>query len=201
MKHLEKPGWHKRGYLPHFDANTLLQHVVFRTKDSLPLCVFEQLSSSDISEQRRIVDEALDKSSLGRVFDTPEFADIMEAALRYFDNDRYDLQAWCVKPNHIHVVFVTGPEEILGKIIQSWKQATALKINRILGRSGAIFARDYFDRFVRNHAQAERVVHYVETNPVKAGLCESADDCRWSSAYAKASGWRPNLTRLPVFDV
>ena len=73
-----KPGWHERGYIPHFDANTLLQHVVFRTKDSLSRSLLEHLQLKDGVAQRSIIDNALDYSNAGRTFSDPNFADIMQ---------------------------------------------------------------------------------------------------------------------------
>lgn len=196
-----KPGWHNRGYIPHFDANTLLQHVVFRTHGSLPKSVFEQIQTTQSDTKRALIDSALDQSLSGYVFEKPEFADIMQDSLRYFEGKRYDLQAWCVMPNHIHAVVIVYPDALLGKVVQSWKQATALRINSILAKNGPVFAPDYFDRYVRDLPQAERLIHYVEANPVKAGLCAQAQDWRWSSAHAKSAGWNPCQDRLPVFDV
>jgi putative transposase len=195
-----KPGWHDRGYIPHFDANTLLQHVVFRTNGSLPKFVLDQIQSVNSQTGRAMMDSALDHSPDGSTFSEPEFANIMQDSLLYFDGKRYDLQAWCVMPNHVHVVVIVYSDALLSKVVQSWKQATARQVNRILGRTGHVFALDYFDRFVRNLPQAERLIHYVEANPVKAGLCATAHDWRWSSAHAKSCGWKPNHERLPVFD-
>lgn len=199
MHRTSKPGRHTRGYLPHFDANTLVQHVVFRTFASLPEDVVERLKSSDTRTKAANFDIALDNSSSGAIFLEPEFATLMQDALLYFDADRYDLQAWCIMPNHVHVVLVTDPQVRLGEIVKSWKHSVAWSVNKILGRKGAVFALDYFDRFIRNVRQAETVIHYVENNAVKAGLCASAAQWPWSSAYHRAKGWHPRHDRLPVF--
>jgi putative transposase len=199
MIEIVKPGWHARGYHPHFDANTLLQHVVFRTAGSLPNYVMEQTSAAVPQLKRGLIDDALDRSSLGKTFSEPKFAEIMQSALRFFDGDRYDLQAWCVMPNHIHVVLVTSPDVLLGRIVKSWKYKVALDVNRLKNKNGPVFAKDYFDRFIRNVRQAETAIHYVEANPVKAHLCDAASDWPWSSAFFRAQGWVPRHDRLPVF--
>jgi putative transposase len=199
LKQVVKPGWHGRGYLPHFDANTLLQHVVFHAFDALEGNVFAQVCSKPAEIRPSLVDQALDSSCFGQTFSDCDCADVMQSVLRFFDGDRYDLQAWCVMPNHVHVVLVTAPDVLLGQIIKSWKYAAALRINKLRGTSGPVFAKDYFDRFMRNLKQAETAIHYVEANPVKANLCLDGVDWPWSSAYFKAQGWRPNHDRLPLF--
>jgi hypothetical protein len=42
--------------------------------------------------------------------------------------------------------------------------------------------RDYWDRYIRNDAHFENTVLYIHQKPVKAGLCELAEDWPWSSA-------------------
>jgi len=70
----------------------------------------------------------------------------------------------------------------LGDIVRSWKTFTARRANALLGRSGAFWYEDYFDRFMRDADHLAGTIHYVEENPVKAGLVEAAADWRWSSA-------------------
>jgi putative transposase len=199
MSKIEKPGWHTRGYLPHYDQNTLLQHVVFRTFGSLPKHASKSLESQDHLKNCAAIDLALDQSRDGAIFSNTANAIIMQDALRYFDGDRYDLQAWCVMPNHVHVVIVTDHNVLLGSIIKSWKHSVAWSINKANGTNGSVFALDYFDRYIRNLRQAETAIHYVEVNPVKAGLCFNAADWPWSSAYHRANGWQPRRDRLPLF--
>jgi hypothetical protein len=46
-------------------------------------------------------------------------AELMANALRYFDGQRYELFAWCVMPNHVHVVFGPYADWTLHKILHS----------------------------------------------------------------------------------
>ncbi len=54
--------------------------------------------------------------------------------------------------------------------MNSWKSYTARMANRILGRTGAFWQREYYDRLIRNENEFERAVRYVLENPVRAGL-------------------------------
>ena len=73
-------------------------------------------------------------------------------------------------PNHVHVVFKPLETATLAKIVQAWKSVTSRAINRILGRSGTVWQREYYDHLVRNDADLVRVVDYVLENPSKAKL-------------------------------
>ena len=61
----------------------------------------------------------------------------VEQALLHFHGQRYGLYAWCVMPDHVHVVFHPLGAERLARIVHSWKSFTANAINRMLGRPGA----------------------------------------------------------------
>jgi REP element-mobilizing transposase RayT len=85
-------------------------------------------------------------------------------------------------PNHVHVLFSPVSDFSLSQIVQSWKSFTAKEANRILKRTGKFWQADYFDRYVRDQKHFDAALEYIEVNPVKAKLCRSAEDWRWSSA-------------------
>ena len=95
-------------------------------------------------------------------------------AIGFHHGLRYELLAWCVMPNHFHVL-VHVWDWPLAKILQNWKSITALKSNRILGRSGSFWQREYWDTFMRSYAQEKTAVRYIGNNPVKAKLCQTAE--------------------------
>jgi REP element-mobilizing transposase RayT len=77
-------------------------------------------------------------------------------------------------PNHVHVLTAFRQGFRLADVVRDWKCFSAHRINRILGRRGPVWQRDYFDRFIRDEAHFERVRFYIENNPVSAGLIEDA---------------------------
>lgn len=83
---------------------------------------------------------------------------------------RYKLHAWCVMPNHVHVVVEPLQSFELPDIIHSWKSFTAKQANRLLSRSGLFWQEEYYDHIIRNEADYNRVVLYTLENPIKAGL-------------------------------
>jgi putative transposase len=199
MGMIEKPGWHEPGYLLHFDANTVLQHIVFRTFGSIPPNVIAKIRELPRLERAKALDYFLDQSSTGRLFSEPACATILQNCLKFFDGDRYDLQAWCVTPTHIHVLLVSDPNVLIGQCVHSWKHATTRVLKTDLGLEGPFFAKDYFDRFCRTPRQAEATIGYIEANPVKAGLCSTKESWPWSPAHARSKGWTPRHDRLPIF--
>jgi REP element-mobilizing transposase RayT len=95
------------------------------------------------------------------------------------------LLAWVVMPNHVHAVAV-APEN-LAVALQAVKGRSARLCNLALGLTGQPFWQaECFDRWVRSQEELERVVRYVERNPVRAGLVRDPADFRWSSAFGRA---------------
>ena len=186
--------WHSRGYLPHCDQPGLLQSITFRLHDALPHEVVkawkkeldwqDDLPANDpraVELHRRIA--RYEDAGHGHCWLAQEgIARCVEDALLYFDSQRYRLLAWCVMPNHVHVLVETFAGYPLGKIVHAWKSFTAKQANQRLGRSGTFWMPDYHDRYIRDDNHLIAVITYIENNPVKAGLVKSAAEWAWSSA-------------------
>ena len=184
-------GWHSRGYLPHFDLPEVPQHVVFRTAGALPKEISAALVGNE-SDAISAFDAWLDGGAGDGPLFEPKRAEIVADSLRFFDDSRYRLHAWCVMPNHVHVVVTMLAGFRLGDSVRSWKAFSAAKINRANGLSGPFWARDYFDRYMRDETDFAQTVGYVERNPVLARLVEAPEEWRWSSAH-----WRGLQDREP----
>jgi REP element-mobilizing transposase RayT len=97
-----------------------------------------------------------------------------------------ELGAWVLMPNHVHVV--VRPRFDLPKVVSWVKACSARDANRLLSRAGRPFwARDYFDRWIRDRIEEQKITNYFEQNPVKAGLCSAPEDWLWSSARTRLS--------------
>ena len=111
--------------------------------------------------------------------------------------ERYELHAFVIMPSHVHLLFTPlavwkgecgGTEKCGGprtSIMKVLKGRTALACNRILGRSGPFWQSESYDRVIRDAKSFEKIVAYIEHNPVKAGLCACAENWEFSSAHAK----------------
>lgn len=146
----------------------------------------QALELLDNAKRRTQIDAALDRHLGDSLLREPANAQEIADALRHFDEQRYALHAWCVMPNHVHVLVEPLGTYELGAIVRSWKSFSAAKINKQLGRSGRLWAADYFDRYIRNEAHYQATLSYVENNPVKAGLCTAPEEWPYSSALDRA---------------
>ena len=99
----------------------------------------------------------------------------------FHHDERYELLAWCVMPNHVHVL-VHVWDWPLARMLQNWKSITAIAANRVLKRSGSFWQREYWDVLMRRENQQKTAIRYIENNPVKAMLCRTAEIWPFSSA-------------------
>ena len=160
--------------------------LTFRLEDSIPAPVLHRIHEQRKQRERTAVtaldrieirrrweaeiDEQLDQGRGACHLKHPEVAQCVVDALKYFDNDLYDLLAWCVMPNHVHVVPAMRGQQSLARIFHSWKSYTSKRANKILGLSGTFWQREYYDRIVRDSEDLETTMRYVQMNPQKAGL-------------------------------
>jgi REP element-mobilizing transposase RayT len=85
--------------------------------------------------------------------------------------------------NHVHVLI--RPLQQPTRLLQSLKGTTAREANLILVRTGQPFwQRESYDHCARDEPELERIVAYIENNPVKAGLVAKPSAYRWSSAWS-----------------
>ena len=176
-----RSGTHTRGYLPHVKREGARYFVTFRLADSLPKEVLLKLQAERAERLQRFhaaqeadknlgatlakaeeLDEIerdyfrkleayLDKGAGDCCLKRTEIASLVANAFRFFDGERYRLDAWVVMPNHVHLVFWPMPNHTLSGIVQSWKRFTAREANKILRRTGQAFWQpEPFDHWIRN---------------------------------------------------
>jgi len=180
----------RRG-IPHFELDDGLYFITYRLADSIPRHVILALANEREHLLRAIAPNRKPSSlelaeaaaRCGQKFDAfldagrgacllrdRATASIVESSLRFHDQRLYELMAWSVMPNHVHVVMRLFLGRDLARVLHSWKSFTGNECNRILGREGRFWQREYFDRIVRDERELHRVIEYVVQNPAKAGL-------------------------------
>lgn len=103
---------------------------------------------------------------------------------------KHHLQIWayCLMSNHIHLLAVPETESSLARGIGLTNQVYTQYLNRKLHQSGRIWQNRFFSCVVENDQYLWAVARYIEHNPLKVGLAESAESYRWSSAKAHMTG-------------
>jgi putative transposase len=178
-------GWHENGYLPHRDAPGLVQFVTFRLADAFPAELrseWEALLKIEDDRKRRMELEAyLDKGRGGSHLRRADIAAVVEGSLLFRHDAQYELRAWVIMPNHIHLLFLVH-DVPMSQLVDAWKGFTAKAANRILARKGQFWQEGYWDTYMRDADHEARTRRYIENNPTKAKLTAFAKEWPWSSA-------------------
>lgn len=173
----------RSGNLPHWQQGLCTQFVTFRLADSLPENVLseyrercqlfenaypkpwsEEVSNMYHAEIGDHVDMWLDRGIGSCVLKNPDARMVVADAINSLDGIRMDVYAYVIMPNHMHILM--APYEDMAKIMHSIKRYTALGINRLMHRGGALWQREYFDRLVRSKEDFNHYVDYIRNNPV-----------------------------------
>jgi len=176
-------GFYRR-HLPHWQVDGAPHFITWRLEGALrPHMTADFLQA----------DAQLNAAETGPLWlRQPQIAELVVSALHYGERQLklYELLAWVVMANHVHVV--AHPLVSLARISKAVKGYTALEANRILERTGHFWQHESFDHWIRDRYELERIIRYVERNPVTAGLVKHEDQFRWSSAFPvpQASGLR-----------
>jgi REP-associated tyrosine transposase len=207
MKNLDYRDFYRRN-LPHIQPRGATFLVNFRLVNSLPREVMERLrteadqlekallATKDPTErsllrnnqQHQLLDrwdDALDQSQVGPFWlKDDKITEIVVRSIRYHDGEWFDVEAYCIMPNHIHLVLT--PYEIsetadysLAKIMHNIKRNSANHANKVLKRTGAFWQHENYDHFIRDEAELERIIKYILYNPVKAKLVKEPQDWKW----------------------
>ena len=181
-------GWNTRGRLPHYDKPGTVQMITFRLADAMPSSrrnEWEALFAiEDEREQRTQVEAYLDRGLGSCVLRDAQAASAVEEVLLHSDGRHYRLAAWVVMPNHVHFLYEMW-DLPMGQLLKAWKGTSANAINRLVGRQGTLWQREYWDRYMRDEEHFRKAQHYIEWNPVKAGLVKAPADWACSSANPK----------------
>jgi len=82
-------------------------------------------------------------------------------------NRLYALDAYVVMNDHVHVLVRPGDRIQLEKLVHSWKSFSTHELQRVWGRRGRVWQREYFDRIVRDEAEWLEKMAYIAHNPFK----------------------------------
>lgn len=111
-----------------------------------------------------------------------------------------ELLAWCLMPNHLHLVLRPRNDGDLSRFMH-WLLTTHVQRHRVRhGTSGRVWQGRYKAFPIQADAHLLIVIRYVERNPVRAGLVRSALEWSWSSVRERETpdGERGLLTPSPV---
>ena len=194
-------GWHSRGYLPHFDLPGLVQFLNYRLDDALPASLRHEwaalLEIGDELKRRTKIEDYLDRGRGSCLLRDPRAAAVVEENWLHSDGQDYRLLAWAVMPNHVHLLVEIWAKP-QAQLVKDWKglqrpphQSPARATRQ------AVAGRLLGSLHSRRSALPGSRPHYIEANPVKAGLVKTPEQWPFSSARFRDEYHRLKLPAKP----
>ncbi len=189
----QKETW---GNLPHWYRSGATYAVTFRLADSLPDSAVQEYrkekeflaarlinaeKADNATDVHRIKQEmrdlyhsnmnmGLDEGAGNAWMNRPDIAAIVINSIQYFAGEKYELGAWCVMPNHVHLIVSIKDGYELSDVMHSIKRHSAKEANALLGRSGEFWQKESYDHIIRDGDDYWNQRAYILGNPAAAWL-------------------------------
>jgi putative transposase len=156
-------------YLPHVSQENSIQFITFRTDDSVSGYLKNDFKINKLSssKQQMEIEKYCDTSYQGCYFYDDKIL-ILQKLLFSLDPEYYSLIAFSIMPNHVHLVI--QQKKAMAEIMQKVKGCSSRLLNQALKREGRFWARDYYDKTIRDDRHLDVTYAYVRNNAVKANL-------------------------------
>jgi putative transposase len=145
------------------------------------------------NKEKIFLDKQDYKSFLHRIglalgFNTEELNTHKELSLPYsririvdIGKNSFRLHAFCLMPNHFHLVIEQLGETSISKLISKICTSYAMYFNKKHGRVGHVFQDQFKSVLIEDDPQLKWVFEYIHMNPVKDKLVENPGKYEWSS--------------------
>jgi putative transposase len=121
---------------------------------------------------------------------SPNARTIVLNSARHFHQQRYELFAACVMPDHVHLLLQPWPKDgddkgnvvfwSLSELLHSIKSFSAHRINELENKTGAVWEKERFDRYIRSDGDLQEKFHYILRNPWDSGVARQNRDYPWA---------------------
>ena len=184
--------------MPHWEVQNRPHFVTIRCAGTLPPETIRRLDemhealakivpqSPEFALMQRLmfrtVEQQLDRGTGFAPFSTPALCEEFRVRLtELVPGDGWSVAHWAIMPNHVHLLLCPcrAAPTALRSTIARLKGGFAREANRTLGRSGAFWQSEWFDRWVRDEPEYARTRTYIRQNPVKARLAPNWESYPW----------------------
>ena len=126
----------------------------------------------------------------GTFFEDDDHTFYLEILKKYAERYTFDIWAYCLMPNHVHILAVPQKDDSLPRGIGGTNLVYTQYINRKYNRNGRLWQNRFFSAIVDTERYLWAVASYIERNPLRAEFVQEADAYKWSSCRAHIRGER-----------
>jgi len=214
---MTEPTIYYRRNLPHIHPEGHPFFITFNLVDSIPREVAAELEAQRKRELQTVknpneryqiqkkyfarYDDWLDRCQDGhRWLESENIAQTVADEIHKEDARLYRLLAYCIMPNHVHLLIESLLQELphhkgksaispIADTMRLLKGRTARYCNLALNRPGAFWHHESYDHYVRDEDELARIIAYILNNPVKAGLAQEWKDWKFTYVNPELGEW------------
>jgi putative transposase len=120
-------------------------------------------------------------------FNDDDYRSYQALMSEWCDAHNVEIWAYCLMPNHIHLIAVPKAKDSLKLAIGEAHRRYTRRINFREGWRGHLW-QGRFSSFIMDEGYLLACTRYIELNPVRAGLAKKPEDWPWSSALPHIRG-------------
>ena len=134
-------------------------------------------------------------------FTDGDYQSYLEVMSEWCMKFQVEIWAYCLMPNHIHLIAVPETKDGLNFAIGEAHRRYTRQINFREGWRGHLW-QGRFASFIMEEPYLLTCTRYIELNPVRAGLAREPEGWRWSSARAHMKGKDDILVKTrPLLEI
>jgi putative transposase len=107
----------------------------------------------------------------------------LQTLYRHRREGRYELHAFVVMPEHVHLLLTPATNITIERAIQLIKGAYSHELGGIIGRKREVWQRGFTDHRIRNVMDFIHHRTYIHQNPVERHLVADPCEYRYCSAF------------------
>ncbi|MBU1726882.1 MAG: transposase [Candidatus Omnitrophica bacterium] len=117
-----------------------------------------------------------------------DYEKYLELIKHYKRKFHFQLYAYCLMPNHVHLAIEIMLGSDLSKIMKGLSQTYTILFNERYKKVGHLWQGRYKSKIILKDEYFLECLKYIELNPVRAKICKSPFDYPWSS-YLERFGY------------
>jgi len=114
--------------------------------------------------------------------DVGDYLAYLKLLRRFCDQYRVEVLAWCLLPDHVHLLAIPGDADALAKAMGSASLVYTQHLNRKYRRSGRSWQNRYYSCLVDAGDYLLSAAGFIERHPLRAGKARRPEEWPWSSA-------------------
>jgi putative transposase len=121
-------------------------------------------------------------------FSDKDYAVYLDTLKEYAKQYCVEIHAFVLKTNHVHLLITPQSKTGVSKMMQSLGRYYVRYVNNTYKRTGTLWEGRYKSTLVDSERYLLTIYRYIELNPVRASMVETAGDYPWSSFQSNALG-------------